>query len=182
MDFYSKNAATLATQYNQLNPKTLHAAWLYTLPSGLGKLLDIGAGSGRDALWFAEKGWQVTAVEPCSAFIEMIPEHDNIEIIRDSLPDLAATPSDVCQLILVSAVWMHLTPLQQAAALTVIKPRMDADTLLIITWRNDTEDSQREFYPVNSELFGSAQIHSTSDQMGRQDVQWHCAVIKKENL
>ena len=40
--------------------------------SGLtpGRVLDVGAGEGADAVWLAERGWQVTALEPVAAAVE----------------------------------------------------------------------------------------------------------------
>ncbi|NLF90535.1 MAG: class I SAM-dependent methyltransferase [Corynebacterium marinum] len=35
-----------------------------------GRVLDIGAGEGADAVWLAEHGWQVTALEPVAAAVE----------------------------------------------------------------------------------------------------------------
>ncbi|MDV5168616.1 class I SAM-dependent methyltransferase [Photobacterium rosenbergii] len=38
-------------------------------------VLDIGAGSGRDALWFAENGCEIYAVEPLEALREIGKQH-----------------------------------------------------------------------------------------------------------
>ncbi len=37
-----------------------------------GRALDLACGSGRNALWLAEQGWQVTAVDGSSAAIELL--------------------------------------------------------------------------------------------------------------
>lgn len=39
-----------------------------------GRVLDIGAGEGADAVWLAEQGWQVTALEPALAARERAAE------------------------------------------------------------------------------------------------------------
>ncbi|QGU04435.1 class I SAM-dependent methyltransferase [Corynebacterium comes] len=39
-----------------------------------GRVLDIGAGEGADAVWLAERGWRVTAVEPATAAVERARE------------------------------------------------------------------------------------------------------------
>ena len=50
---------------------------------------DIGAGSGRDANWLSEHGWDVVAVEP-SALRPLAKEtsHSRVTWVDDSLPDL----------------------------------------------------------------------------------------------
>ena len=52
---------------------------------------DVGAGSGRDANWLAEKGWDVIAVEPAAAFRELAEpgSHPRTSWIDDRLPGLS---------------------------------------------------------------------------------------------
>jgi SAM-dependent methyltransferase len=42
-----------------------------------GKALDLACGSGRNALWLAERGWNVTAVDAASAAIEILQTRAN---------------------------------------------------------------------------------------------------------
>jgi len=39
-----------------------------------GRVLDIGCGEGADAVWLAEHGWQVTAIDPAAAAVERARE------------------------------------------------------------------------------------------------------------
>jgi len=59
--FYHQQAALLAAQYNALTFEQVHASWQQYWPSGQ-VVLEIGAGSGRDACWLAEHNCQVIAV------------------------------------------------------------------------------------------------------------------------
>jgi SAM-dependent methyltransferase len=56
-DFGPAPAALVAETVQQLAP---------------GKVLDLACGAGRNALWLAEKGWQVTAVDGAPAAIEIL--------------------------------------------------------------------------------------------------------------
>lgn len=184
MDFYSRHSETLIEQYNQLTPEQVHGNWLAYLPKYPGQALDIGAGSGRDALWLAEKGWLVTAVEPCDNFRRAIPQKPNILTLDDQLPGLPHTPSHKYELILVSAVWMHLTPSQQQIAYNRLQQLMAPNALLIITWRNQAYEHKREFEPVDEQVFRSGQaiqsveIVESDDEEGREGVVWKCAVMR----
>jgi protein-L-isoaspartate O-methyltransferase len=64
---YEQNAPQLVTQYESLAFEDVHAALLELLPEPGATILDIGAGSGRDAAWFASHGCDVVAVEPSDA-------------------------------------------------------------------------------------------------------------------
>jgi SAM-dependent methyltransferase len=61
---YDRRATELAKLYDSLPFEQAHAASLDLIPDRPGLVLDVGAGSGRDAAWFAGRGWDVVAVEP----------------------------------------------------------------------------------------------------------------------
>ena len=121
MNYYSENAPDLASRYNALNPETLHASWSRFIPDQPGIALDIGAASGRDANWLAEKGWDVIAVEPCRKFRELAkPDtHANVIWKDDELPELTSLrkAGHRFNLILLSAVWMHVSEKQERAGI-----------------------------------------------------------------
>ena len=196
MDFYTLNAQALIAQYQSLNPEQVHSAWLKYLPeikpntsdSAHYHALDIGAGAGRDTHWLAQKGWQVNAIEPNDSLRQSIPKHANINTHSDTLP-LLSTIADkpTYQLILVSAVWMHLTPLQQAQSLQRLESLLSPQGLLVITWRNQAYEKSRQFETVDESLFHElpnteAQIISSEDEGGREGVVWKCAVLQSKDV
>jgi 2-polyprenyl-3-methyl-5-hydroxy-6-metoxy-1,4-benzoquinol methylase len=181
MDYYQRNAKSLSTQYQSLVPESVHKTWLPNLPKRPGLALDIGAGSGRDANWLASQGWQVTAVEPCRALRELAPFHPQVQWLDDRLPTLCQldTPGEcLYQLILVSAVWMHLSPKEQEQSLLLLKSIMSPNGILVITWRNQANDTERQFYNVEVKQFTNAIITTSADEGEREDILWHCAVLR----
>ena len=78
-------------QYESIGFADVHGDILHLFPTTPSHVIDIGAGTGRDAAAFAERGHSVTAVEPtpelraeASACMPTWP----ITWIDDSLPDL----------------------------------------------------------------------------------------------
>lgn len=55
-DYYAANARRLFDEYDALDPRQVHSGWIDCLPEQTGLVLDVGAGSGRDAAWLASKG------------------------------------------------------------------------------------------------------------------------------
>lgn len=112
-----------------------HENWLDFLPRTPGTFLDIGAASGRDANWFAARGWSVTAVESNRDWT-LIPEsNDSIEWIRDELPNLLKLMvKPQYDVILVSDVWAQLNRTEQQQALLRLFGLMKHDGLLVINW------------------------------------------------
>src|SRR6056300_257776 len=91
-NFYDLNAESLARRYDAIPVEEIHSPWLALIEDLPAKLaLDVGAGSGRDARWLAEKGWSVVAVEPrdLREVAQEKSSHLDIEWFKDSLPELA---------------------------------------------------------------------------------------------
>ena len=66
-----------------------------------GKALDLACGTGRNAIWLAQEGWDVTAVDGASAAIEILEERARKEsvsvktVVADLLKgEYVITPSD----------------------------------------------------------------------------------------
>ncbi len=53
--FYNQNAGSLAEQYDSTTFEQVHTSWQAFLPLVGDRVLDVGAGSGRDAKWIPKK-------------------------------------------------------------------------------------------------------------------------------
>jgi len=197
MNYYSENAEQLCEQYNNLDPEDVHLSWKHLIENKNGLALDIGAGSGRDARWLANKGWDVVAVEPCNDFREIakikIPQTGSVTWVDDKLPDLQKTKSldYLFNLILISAVWMLLPQKKRERAFRIITDLLAPEGLLIITLRHGTntkENAKRNFYTVSreelehfarqSEVIPISNSQDT-DRLNRDDVEWETCVYKR---
>jgi len=119
--FYNKNADYLATLYLSKSFEQGHQPWLEYLTPILNKpdtrILDLGAGAGRDSKYMAQQGTNnnisVTAIEPAAMLAELGKQHTqglNVSWLQDSLPDLiTVTKQEVSfDQILLSAVSIHI--------------------------------------------------------------------------
>jgi len=71
LSFYEQNANQLMEQYQSVAFERVHQSWQSFWPLTGDKVLDVGAGSGRDAKWMAEQGCEVIAIEPCHSLREL---------------------------------------------------------------------------------------------------------------
>ncbi|MCE2390977.1 MAG: class I SAM-dependent methyltransferase [Proteobacteria bacterium] len=113
MASYNLAADSLVPEYEQLLFEDVHAPVLDLLPESPGTVLDIGAGSGRDAAWFEAQGHEVVAVEPSVEMREtgkVRHPSSRIRWMDDRLPDLDKVLRSKLSfdLVWLSAVWMHL--------------------------------------------------------------------------
>lgn len=112
---YDRQASELAGVYESLSFEDCHRDVLDLVPERPGLVLDVGAGSGRDAGWFAGIGWDVVAVEPAEGMRrEGQQRHPQAPIrwLSDRLPGVEAVHrlGLMFDLVWLSAVWMHVVP------------------------------------------------------------------------
>ena len=190
IDFYHHNALTLSHQYNSVSFESVHHNWKPYWPLAGDKVLDVGAGSGRDARWMQQQGCEVIAIEPSNALRELGAEYTGVEVtwINDALPALSRTENLGMRfdLILVSAVWMHLPSSYRERAFRKLSNLLAPNGRLIITLRHGEFDDQRQGYPVSVEELeqlakNSAlqvrHIDESKDQLNRSEVWWQTVVM-----
>ena len=151
--WYERHAERVASQYERLDFNQIHG-WLQPLlPVSAGLALDVGAGSGRDAAGLAQQGFEVVAVEPAAALRAIAQRRHpepRIRWIADQLPGLTATLrlGIAFDLILLSAVWMHIPPEQRRRAFRKLLSLLKPGGLLAMTLRQGPPDAERALYPT----------------------------------
>jgi SAM-dependent methyltransferase len=189
--FYDANATRLVNQYESLAFEDVHAVLLDLLPEPGGTILDVGAGSGRDAAWFAARGYDVVAVEPSDAMRKqgrVLHPSPRIHWLSDTLPELAQVRrlGLTFDLILLSAVWMHVPPASRARALRKLATMLSPSGRIAISLRLGEPDRERAMYEVSlqelsslSQQFGLRLVRASesADRLGRAGVSWSTAVL-----
>ncbi len=191
--YYDRNADALIAKYDALNADEVHRAWApQHLREEPGFACDIGAGSGRDANWLAEQGWEVVAVEPSAMRDKAAEEsHPRVTWLNDTLPGLKSLRAlgRRFDLILLSAVWMHVAPKDRERAFRILSELLNPSGLIVITLRqgqNEEENQARGFHPITAEeLIGYAnqravafKSRSEDDDLLRSHVRWETLVFE----
>ena len=184
---YNAHGAELAAKYGRLRAEDVHATFLNFLPSGEDRLaLDIGAGSGRDAAWLRQLGFEVVAVEPARSMREQAKSLHGAKQIRfldDRLPALTATHrlGLAFDVILLSGVFMHVRPDERPRAFRKIATLLKPGGRLLMSVRDGAGSSGRPMWPIErGELESYARFHGLSvlevrqgdDLQARADVHW----------
>ena len=93
---YSEVAERFSELSESIRFGEIHECLLDLLPPPGARVLDVGAGTGRDAAALAGLGHDVVAVEPTAAFLakaRALHPSPDIDWRKGSLPDLAALPT-----------------------------------------------------------------------------------------
>ena len=195
IQYYSENAGIFYKKYDGLQFEEINSPWIHLVSSHRLKVLDIGAGSGRDAIWLANKGHEVMAVEPADklrALAEKKHSHHLIHWVKDSLPSLRLVTKMGIKfdLILLNAVWMHIDPIARENAFETVVKLMNKRSNCVMTLRYGPSPDKRIMYPVcKRELIRLAEKNKINvvldiirdDVFGRSDVSWRTIVFHMPN-
>ncbi|HJU71348.1 MAG TPA: methyltransferase domain-containing protein [Paucimonas sp.] len=153
---YIEDAELLIPRYESVSFLDKYKAVAHLFPKKQSKILDIGAGTGVDAAWLAAKGHCVLAVEPTSPFrhaAASLHPSNRIEWLDDSLPHLHKTRTrrESFDLVLVTAVWMHLSAQERQQAMSNIANLLKPSAFLVISLRHGLAPSNRRVFDVSAE-------------------------------
>jgi len=184
--WYDANAEDVSRRYESVAAEIVHAWIVDLLPSVPALVLDVGAGTGRDAAWLASRGLEVVAVEPSGAMLteaQRLHPSSSIRWISDSLPGLEKLfrLGLSFDLILLSAVWMHVPPADRTRAFRKLVTLLKPGGCIAITLRHGPAEPERGIHDVSqTEIEHLARAHGAfveravdnKDELGRGAVTW----------
>jgi SAM-dependent methyltransferase len=145
-------------------------------------VLDIGAGTGRDAAAIARLGHHVVAVDPSAKMQKLaqtLHADPRIAWLSDALPALAKVQGPLFDIVLLSAVWMHIPPAERAQAFERIAALIAPSGSIYISLRMGPSDPARGIWPVDADEVGRlattnglkvTNLGAQPDLLGRADV------------
>ncbi|MBV7431502.1 MULTISPECIES: bifunctional 2-polyprenyl-6-hydroxyphenol methylase/3-demethylubiquinol 3-O-methyltransferase UbiG [unclassified Acidovorax] len=188
---YGTHAAALAAQYESIAFADVHRSTLHLFPRTPSRVLDIGAGSGRDAAALVRAGHHVVAAEPTAALRQegqRIHAGLTIEWVDDHLPALTGLRGRQFDLVLLTAVWMHLDAAERAAAMRAVADLPAPGALVVMSLRHGPVPRGRRMFDVSMQetaaLGARHGLHTThsgtrDDAQGRPDVRWSVLALRR---
>src|SRR3974390_1607389 len=190
--WYDQNISLVSPRYESVAAETVYRWLVDLLPNAPALVLDVGAGTGRDAAWLVSRGLEVIAVEPSGAMraeAERLHPSPSIRWIADSLPSLnhvlrLGLSFDV---ILLSAVWMHVLPADRARAFRKLVTLLKPGGCMAITLRHGPAEPERGIHAASqAEIEHLARGHGafverateSRDELGRDTVNWTQLVVR----
>lgn len=189
---YHRGFAEFTEAYEAHGFEDIHRDVLPFLPKDGGLVLDVGAGSGRDAAWFAGKGWEVLAVEPADGMRQnaaRLHPAPHIRWVDDRLPALATVHrlGLACDLVWLSGVWQHIPPDDRGRAMRKLATLLKPGGRMVITLRHGPSPTDRPMWPVDAQeverlgldhgLALRVATQRRQDRLGRDDVRWQTVVL-----
>lgn len=186
--YYDRHAVALADGYESIDFESAYPFLVdfFDQNSDPIQVLDVGSGTGRDAAWIAARGHSVVAVEPSTAMLQIsqrLHTEQSISWVQDSLPSLdhETLKDRLFDVILINAVWMHITPEQRRPALSRVRSLLMPGGQVFVSLRLGPSSAERGMYEMSSsEFVEDAQasgfnvtpVGDFSDLLGRPEVSW----------
>jgi SAM-dependent methyltransferase len=167
---YGEAADALLKPYESVSFADVHRDTLHLFPPPPSRVLDVGAGTGRDAAALAALGHTVVAVEPTPelrAHGQRLHHSAAITWIDDALPDLdkVPAPGERFDLVLLTAVWMHLDPGQRERAMARIADLVQPGGLVTLLLRHGSVPEGRRMFDVSA-----AETRALADRHGLRTI------------
>jgi SAM-dependent methyltransferase len=155
-EHYAEEAPDLLKRYESISFAETHRSVMHLIPNEPCRVLDIGAGTGRDAAGFAALGHCVVAVEPTEEMRRgAMALHPSplIEWLDDSLPGLATVLArgEQFDVVMLTAVWMHLDEQQRRRAMPNVAALTRESGVMIMTLRHGPVPPGRRMFEVSAE-------------------------------
>lgn len=150
---YAEQAAALLEKYESYDPAVV-MGWVLPYLQPASQVVDVGAGTGRDAAWLVGLGHRVVAVEPVAEMragaMRLHPEPE-IEWVDDGLPALSSLEGRGFDAVMASAVWMHLDAAEREASMARVRALVRRGGFVGITLRHGPIPAGRRMFDVSLE-------------------------------
>lgn len=193
--YYDRDAAAFIRRYDALRFEDVQSGVLRFLPTPPASILDIGAGSGRDARALAELGYDVTAVEPAAGFRTGAAEKaPKVRWIDDRFPNLSSLNDErrSYDFILCSAVLMLVQPEDIQVSFDAMARLLAPGGKIAISVRDPVSNEPAEIFHRHEtnrlmSAAAAAGLHiidtqEPSDALGRPTHRWRSIILSSENL
>ncbi|MFI1223135.1 MULTISPECIES: class I SAM-dependent methyltransferase [unclassified Streptomyces] len=188
---YAEAADALAVQYEQVTFDAVHRDVLHLVPAAPARILDVGAGTGRDAAALAARGHRVVAAEPTAelrAHGRAIHGVRTVDWVDDALPDLPLhRHPGRFDAVFATAVWMHLDTEERLRAMARIVSLLVPGGRFFVNLRHGPVPEGRRMFDVSAadtvrlgRTHGLRAVHRSegTDLHARAGVRWSRLVLE----
>lgn len=190
IDYYNRNADQYFNNTVNVDMSECCDRFLkYIVPGG--RIIDIGAGSGRDTKYFKHRGFDIEAIDASEEMCKLASDYTGVEVRCEKIQDWQ--PHRIYDGIWANASLLHLQLAEIREFICQASHHLNTDGVLYISMKKGIErgyDSNGRFFTDFSEEkvqqivekstgFEIAELWETEDVMGRGEFRWINLILKK---
>ena len=167
-DYYDNNAQEFVNSTFMVDMQSLYQPFLNLLPD-FGRILDLGCGSGRDALAFKNMGYQIEAMDYSAELVKQASDLTGIEVRLQSFYDLDEI--DTYDGIWACASLLHCERHRLVDVLQRMIQSLKANGVIYMSFKygdQDREKDGREFTDLNEQQAGELLDHFNQVSLAKQ--------------
>ena len=167
-DYYDNNAQEFVNSTFMVDMQSLYQPFLNLLPD-FGRILDLGCGSGRDALAFKNMGYKIEAIDYSAELVKQASDLTGIEVRLQSFYDLDEI--DTYNGIWACASLLHCERHRLVDVLQRIIQSLKANGVIYMSFKygdQDREKDGREFTDLNEQQAGELLVHFNQVSLAKQ--------------
>ena len=167
-DYYDNNAQEFVNSTFMVDMQSLYQPFLNLLPD-FGRILDLGCGSGRDALAFKNMGYKIEAIDYSAELVKQASDLTGIEVRLQSFYDLDEI--DTYNGIWACASLLHCERHRLVDVLQRIIQSLKANGVIYMSFKygdQDREKDGREFTDLNEQQAGELLDHFNQVSLAKQ--------------
>ncbi len=189
LGYYDSNAEAFVESTFDVGMEGLYQEFLPQVPEG-GHILDAGCGSGRDALFFKQKGYRVSAFDGSKAITSLARQKTGLSVQQRSF-------SDVYESITYDGIWacaslLHLPLIEVPKAIERLWNALKPDGVFYMSFKvgqgerdhdgrhfTDADESLAQQWIQNLKEYEACRMWRTDDQRPDRDEQWLNILLTK---
>ena len=167
-DYYDNNAQEFVNSTFMVDMQNLYQPFLNLIPD-FGRILDLGCGSGRDALAFKNMGYQIEAMDYSAELVKKASDLTGIEVRLQSFYDL--NEIDTYDGIWACASLLHCERHRLVDVLQRMIQSLKANGVIYMSFKygdQDREKDGREFTDLNEQQAGELLDHFNQVSLAKQ--------------
>ena len=167
-DYYDNNAQEFVNSTFMVDMQSLYQPFLNLLPD-FGQILDLGCGSGRDALAFKNMGYQIEAMDYSAELVKKASDLTGIEVRLQSFYDL--NEIGTYDGIWACASLLHCERHRLVDVLQRMIQSLKANGVIYMSFKygdQDREKDGREFTDLNEQQAGELLDHFNQVSLAKQ--------------